>query len=90
MWCLIVSIPDLRPLSYFKNEIRTIQDNRHIDRNAARNETKCANKLEKETENKLNETSMRFNSTVKGLQKRIHRLEKGRVCNNDKKEADIW
>ena len=73
MWCLIVSIPDLCPLSYFKNEIRTIQDNRQIDRNGVSNGTKCEKKLEKETENKLNETSMRFNSTLKGLQKRIRK-----------------
>ena len=36
-----------------------------------------------EIEKQLNETSMRFNSTVEELQKQISRLEKERGCTID-------
>ena len=53
-----------------------MQDDRQIELHDDLNETKGEQKLEKETEKQINETSLRFNTTVEGLQKRQSMLEK--------------
>ena len=63
--------------------IKKIQDDRQIERCVAEQ------KLEKETVKQRYETRMKFDSTVKELQKRISRLEKERGCTVDNKESDI-
>ena len=63
--------------------IKKIQDDRQIERCVAEQ------KLEKETDKQWYETRMKFDSTVKELQKRISRLEKERGCTVDNKESDI-
>ena len=63
--------------------IKKIQDDRQIERCVAEQ------KLEKETDKQRYETRMKFDSTVKELQKRISRLEKERGCTVDNKESDI-
>ena len=46
-------------------------------------------KLEKEIEEQLHETRIRFDSQVEELQKRISRLEKEKGCTVDNKESDM-